>query len=204
MALVRTTDVLTSKINPFPRVIQFLLSSAPWISFLQSLSLFLITSLHSEFDKEYRKFKSPAVWGNRFLFTVTFFQPYAFSMVGAFTFLEMLIDLLHDAFDGRFVFVSFNRDSVAFCAVFVSFLSAYVPAIKYDFTKFSCFKKRLFHEFFHNLTMFFLQIQTPRFYIKSIFFVTFSACFPHVILTWMQFQKLKRCHAYGESSKFWI
>uniref|UniRef100_A0A1I7UNF2 MARVEL domain-containing protein n=1 Tax=Caenorhabditis tropicalis TaxID=1561998 RepID=A0A1I7UNF2_9PELO len=127
MALIRSSDVLTSKKRPFPYFIQFILSFAPWLSCLQSISLFLITSLHSEFDKDY----------------FAFFQPYAYLMVGVFTFLEMLCDLFHDAFDGRFVF-----------------------------------------------------IQTSRFYIKSAFFVTFSACFPYVVLDWLEFYKVKRCHAY--------
>ncbi|CAP25141.1 Protein CBG04443 [Caenorhabditis briggsae] len=100
---------------------------APWLSCLQSVSLFLMTSIHSEFDIVY----------------LAFFQPYAYVMVGVFTFLEMLCDLLLDAYDGRLVF-----------------------------------------------------IQTPRFYIKSVFFVAFSACFPHVVLKWLDFFKVKRCHAY--------
>ncbi|EGT50649.1 hypothetical protein CAEBREN_23000 [Caenorhabditis brenneri] len=127
MALIRSTDVLTSRTLPFPTIIQFVLSFAPWLSCLQSFSLFLMTNLHSEFDREY----------------FAFFQPYAYMMVGVFTFLEMLSDLLQDAYDGRFVF-----------------------------------------------------IQTPRFYIKSAFFVIFSACFPYVILHWVDFYKVKRCHAY--------
>ncbi|KAF1758474.1 hypothetical protein GCK72_014932 [Caenorhabditis remanei] len=127
MALIRSSDVLTSRNRSFPRFIQFILSFAPWLSCLQSFSLFLITSLHSEFDREY----------------LAFFQPYAYLMIGIFTFLEMLCDLLQDAYDGRFVF-----------------------------------------------------IQTPRFYIKSAFFVIFSACFPHVVLHWIEFFRTKRCHAY--------
>ncbi|EGT43346.1 hypothetical protein CAEBREN_23084 [Caenorhabditis brenneri] len=127
MALIRSTDVLTSRTLPFPTIIQFVLSFAPWLSCLQSFSLFLMTNLHSEFDREY----------------FAFFQPYAFVMVGVLTFMEMLSDLLQDAYDGRFVF-----------------------------------------------------IQTPRFYIKSAFFVIFSACFPYVVLHWLEFYKVKRCHAY--------
>ncbi|PIC35723.1 hypothetical protein B9Z55_014991 [Caenorhabditis nigoni] len=127
MALIRSTDVLTSRKSSFPRFIQFVISMAPWLSCLQSASLFLMTSIHSEFDIVY----------------IAFLQPYAYVMVGVSTFLEMLSDLLLDAYDGRFVF-----------------------------------------------------IQTPRFYIKSAFFVAFSACFPHVVLKWLEFFKIKRCHAY--------
>ncbi|CAI2351103.1 unnamed protein product [Caenorhabditis sp. 36 PRJEB53466] len=127
LALIRTADVLTSTRIPLPRFVQFVLSGSPFFSFLQSLSLFWITALHSEFDID----------------GISFFHPYAYLFVGIFTFLEMFIDLTHDAFDGRFVF-----------------------------------------------------IQKPRFYIKTTCFIAFSACFPQVVLNWLQFFNRKTCHAY--------
>uniref|UniRef100_A0A8R1E0X4 Neur_chan_LBD domain-containing protein n=1 Tax=Caenorhabditis japonica TaxID=281687 RepID=A0A8R1E0X4_CAEJA len=74
---------------------------------------------------------------------VSFIHPYAYLFVGLFTFLEMLLDLLHDAFDARIKF-----------------------------------------------------IYTPKFYVKTAFFLAFSFCYPQVVLNWMQFFKVKRCHAY--------
>ncbi|CAI5448622.1 unnamed protein product [Caenorhabditis angaria] len=124
-SIIRTSDVLINR-PVLPRVIQFLFSISTYVVCLQGISLFAVTVLHSAFDKP-----------------IKVAHPYCYLFLGIFTFLEMLIDLLHDSVDIRT----------------------------------------------HPM-------KSPKFYLKSLFFVFFCLAFPRVVMNWIEFFEHKNCHAY--------